>query len=335
MNEPDVLISLPRLDVQHVNAISGPFTWGFPAPNAFLGFAHALERRLGGRDVVAVRGVGIICHRFKAQIHRPSGRYHQVFGLTRNPVTKEGGAAPFVEEGRAHINVTLLLAAETDQDAEELTPSLEEIVPTMRIAGGSIVPRMQIKPNSAARNTTGLGIQVAEWPELQTAQDRVFRRLRRQLLPGFALVHRPDRLQEHMTERQSNGEPATALEALLGLCAVHYAPDETDPERVKHSGWTIRRVSPGWLVPLPIGYAGLSELHPPGTVINARDPHEPFRFVESLYSLGEWISPLRVPVLEALLWHFKTDSENGLYRSSNNYADYLATSPLIDEQGES
>ena len=40
------LLILPRLQVQNANAVSGPLTWGFPAPTAFTGFAHALDRRL-------------------------------------------------------------------------------------------------------------------------------------------------------------------------------------------------------------------------------------------------------------------------------------------------
>ena len=40
------LLILPRLQIQNANAISGPLTWGFPAPTAFTGFVHALERRL-------------------------------------------------------------------------------------------------------------------------------------------------------------------------------------------------------------------------------------------------------------------------------------------------
>ena len=46
---PDGLLLLPHLRVQNANAISSPLTWGFPAPTAFLGFVHALERRLLGR----------------------------------------------------------------------------------------------------------------------------------------------------------------------------------------------------------------------------------------------------------------------------------------------
>ena len=54
--QPAGLLVLPRLKVQNANAISSPLTWGFPPPSAFLGFAHALERRLSARhEHLAVR----------------------------------------------------------------------------------------------------------------------------------------------------------------------------------------------------------------------------------------------------------------------------------------
>ncbi|MDP0953515.1 type I-F CRISPR-associated protein Csy2, partial [Klebsiella pneumoniae] len=45
MSEPDTLLVLPRLRIQNANAISGVFTWGFPAMTAFVGMMHALERK--------------------------------------------------------------------------------------------------------------------------------------------------------------------------------------------------------------------------------------------------------------------------------------------------
>jgi CRISPR-associated protein Csy2 len=91
--------------------------------------------------------------------------------------------------------------------------------------------------------------------------------------------------------------------------------------------WEIRR-KPGWLVPLPIGYAGISPLYAPGEVANSRDDSTPFRFVESLYSLGQWISPHRLDTIEQLLWTQESDPEAGLYRCRNRYAESLAASPV-------
>ena len=86
--------------------------------------------------------------------------------------------------------------------------------------------------------------------------------------------------------------------------------------------WAVRR-KPGWLVPLPVGYAGISPLYAPGEVDNMRDSTSPFRFVESLYSLGQWISPHRLDSLQQLLWTQESAADTGIYRCINRYSDTL------------
>ena len=74
---------------------------------------------------------------------------------------------------------------------------------------------------------------------------------------------------------------------------------------------------------MPVGYGALSPLYPAGSVANARDAHTPFRFVESLYSLGEWVSPHRLHDVAQLLWYADDDTASGLYRCRNDYAATL------------
>ena len=72
---------------------------------------------------------------------------------------------------------------------------------------------------------------------------------------------------------------------------------------------------------------------------NARDASVPMRFVESVYALGEWISPHRLTHLAQLLWHAEADEAQGLYRCRNGYQpakseDAGATAtPNTDERG--
>ena len=86
--------------------------------------------------------------------------------------------------------------------------------------------------------------------------------------------------------------------------------------------WQAQK-SPGWVVPIPVGYGALSPRYTPGTVTNARDAATDFRFVESLYSLGQWISPHRLRGPRDLLWYPTSDPENGLYRLRNDYQPSL------------
>lgn len=97
VTDPEALLLLPRLSIQNANAISSPLTWGFPSPGAFTGFVHALQRRVGISLDIELDGVGIVCHRFEAQISQPAGKRTKVFNLTRNPLNRDGSTAAIVE----------------------------------------------------------------------------------------------------------------------------------------------------------------------------------------------------------------------------------------------
>ena len=321
------LLILPRLQVQNANAISGPLTWGFPAPTAFTGFAHALDRRLTGCFSDAsgelregFGGVGIVCHGFQPQTTQTAGRRTQVFGLTRNPFNAgwkkfEDKPAALVEEGRCHLEVTLIVIVKDsfgEYDGGEFARAAHRVAQGMRLAGGSVLP-------------SRYGARYEAWwqvlPDDLDGQNDRFRKLRRRLLPGYALVQREDLLAERLAEMRAHKPGATALDALLDLSRLNIEPVGADPAAPQETLWQVRK-RPGWLVPLPIGYAGISPVYPPGAVDNARDGSTPFRFVESLYSLGEWMGPHRLTHLPQLFWHTDADTENGLYRCVNAYADF-------------
>lgn len=322
MSDISALILLPRLKVQNANAISGPLTWGFPSPTAFTGFVHALERKFSAELKDGFAGVGIVCHHFDPQVSQPPGRRTQVFRLTRNPVGKDGGTLALVEEGRAHMEVSLVIAVKDYKEKSKgdyFAEDLHHAAQGMRLAGGSLL------------HQEGKRYQAQWWPLAGDAEGdaAVFRKLRRRLLPGFALVQRADLLAGHLAELRQTRPESNALDALLDLSRLNIEPvvsQSNDAETVK---WEIRR-KPGWLVPLPIGYAGISPLYVPGEVENARDCTTPFRFVESLYSLGQWISPHRLDGLNQLLWTQewtqKSDADNGIYRCINRYAESFPAS---------
>ncbi len=325
------LLVLPHRRIQNANAISGPLTWGFPAPTAFTGFAHALQRRLSALPTSddahleqGFSGIGIICHHSEAQVAQPAGKGTQVFRLTRNPLFAgwkkfEDKIAALVEEGRIHLEVTLVIAVKDylpPTRGEIWAAAVAEIVQGMRLAGGSFLPAATDERSRA------------QWHGLSNTQDehdRLFRRLRQRWLPGFALVQRDDLLLEHLAALRAQHPEANTLDALLDLCRLNFEPgvpvDGGPPEQVN---WQVRKHA-GWLVPLPIGYAGLSPLYAPGTVAHARDVTTPLRFVESLYTLGEWRGPHRLQHLEQLLWHSEAEPENGLYACRNHFSTCQST----------
>ena len=326
----EALLLLPRLRVQNANAVSSPMTWGFPAPSALTGFVHALERRLtfmGKR--LSFGGVGVICHQFDPQVFQPPGRRTQVFCLTRNPLNKEGKTSAIVEEGRAHLEISLVLSVSggdcpfNEEECKTLASQVLACAEGMRLAGGSVLPH-QARAKYPA--------QWVGWPTLLVDQQMVWRKLRRHLMPGFVLVSRERLLAQHLCSLQQVQPQANALDALLDLCRLNIAPEaavKTEPDSTPESdltpapspvSWDVRRRYPGWLVPVPVGYAAISPLYEPGTVKNARDETQPFRFVESVLSLGEWVSPHRIAQVTDLLWHHDAQPDAGLYRVHNPYS---------------
>lgn len=319
---PDIraLLLLKRLRVQNANAISGPLSWGFPAPSAFTGFAHALQRRLSATMNITFGGVGIICHRFDPQVFEPPGRRTKVFRLTRNPLNKKGEPPAFVEEGRAHMEVSLLMeiSGELGNKTRQQRTACEvlQYAQGMRLAGGSILPRSMTNDESDYRHNP----EVWDLPDTLQERREAFRKMRRRLLPGFALIDREDLLHAHLAALRIDRPEATAVDALLDLCRLNIEPS-VDPDKPDEASWSVRS-APGWLVPVPVGYRALSKLYAPGEVENARDEETPFRFVESLYSVGEWVGPHRLDDPEQLLWRHEACPETGVYRCTNHFSAF-------------
>jgi len=327
----EAVLLLPRLRVQNANAISSPLTWGFPPPSAFTGFVHALQRRLNAQGLdLRFGSVGIVCHQFEPQTYQPPGRYTQVFSLTRNPLDKDGNTQAIVEEGRTHLEVSLVITVSGDgcplEESEQIALAAQVLdqAEGMRLAGGSILPHPQRRKYAA---------RWMDWPTNKQDQASAFAQLRPRLAPGFVLVSRAQLLADHLTAMQQAPSEATALDALLDLCALHHSPpastdstasadvpeDDSDAAQSARE-WTVSRREPSWLVPLPVGYAAISPLYAPGDVKNARDNDTPFRFVESVLSLGEWRGPHRVKALTDMLWVHDAQPEAGLYLTHNGPA---------------
>lgn len=322
----DRLLVLPHLQVQNANAVSSPLTHGFPSITAFLGLMWALERktRKAGLDI-RFKAVGVVCHAHQEQVAK--GSFINWLSLTRNPIGRreqkklisEDGKADvpaFVEEGRIHLQLSLVFAVRCErwsrepERQEQDVATVANLLAGMRIAGGSLLaPRQAWRYRYRPQLVDMSG----------TDEDRAakFRRLCLRLLPGFTLVARDDLIDKRLAELQVTQPSATRLDAWLSLSRINwrYGPDGASGK----GEWTHDRGGLGWVVPIPVGYGAISDLHAPGTVANARDADTPFRFVESLYSAGQWVSPHRIKHPGQLLWYADSRPEQGLYRCRNDY----------------
>ncbi len=71
------LLLIPHLQIHNANAMSSPYTIGFPAMTAWLGGVHALQRHLRqqGLTDIELTGAAISCHRFDLQTHKGQGDF--------------------------------------------------------------------------------------------------------------------------------------------------------------------------------------------------------------------------------------------------------------------
>lgn len=321
------LLVLPHLHVQNANAVSSPLTHGFPSMTAFLGLMWALERklRLAGLDLNLV-GVGAVCHDYDEQV--TENGFVKSFRLTRNPIGKDGKTAAIVEEGRIHLELSLVIAVSSERwirdpdasDAESMI--IAEQLASMRIAGGSVKP----PANPLRHRYKPWTLDLTGNEEDRSAQ---FRKARMRLLPGFSLVARDDLIDLQLSKLQSSNAQATSLDAWLSLSRVNWKYHAPADESSK-GDWRHDRTH-GWIVPIPVGYGALGEVHAAGTVANARDATTPFRFVESLYSIGQWVSPHRIDTPQQLLWYPESKPDIGYYRCRNDFVLTSDTTALLHD----
>ena len=198
---------------------------------------------------------------------------------------------------------------------------IADLLAGMRLAGGSVTPPAH--PERSRYHPV-----VVDLTGTEDQRAIVFRQARMRLLPGFALVARDDLLDTRQAELSEASPGTSRLEAWLSLASTnwHYDAKADDGK----GAWRHDREGGGWIVPIPVGYGALGDLQPAGSVARARDASTPFRFVESLYSVGEWISPHRLRVPEQLLWYPDSQPGRGLYRCRNDYRPADATLPAYD-----
>lgn len=289
-------ILIPHLKIHNANAMSSPYSIGFPAMTAWLGAVHALQRKLqaqGFTDLTLDR-VAVSCHHFELQTYKGRGDYvHSIIG-TANPLDKDGSRPAFIEEARCHLEVSLLIECQNlDIDPDEIQAFLEQLqnyVLQMKFASGDV---FAVK-----------GCEQIKFDEYAD-QNAVLKPILNKLMLGHVLIERRDLVITSMSEGKD------ALDAILDYLKVSYSSTlDEDGEVV----WSANRKSSGWIVPIAIGFQGISEL---GQATNQRDFKTQHRFAESVITLGEFVMPYRIRNIDQMLWQYKVDLEQNLYLCQN------------------
>lgn len=282
------ILLIPHIQIHNANALSSPYTIGFPAMTAWLGAVHALQRQLKTRDDdfedLDFKGVGVVCHDINLQTYKGYSDYTYSIVGTGNPLDKSGNRPSFIEEARCHLTISLVVEYKSGCVADDLTEHVDQLIAgKLKFAGGDVItakPSVTFEINSENR---------AQFLS--------------RLMPGFCLVERRDLMQQAMTEEQD------AIDALLDYLTIHHHYNEDK------NAWESNRKIKGWIIPIATGFHAISDL---GFAENQRDPDTPHRFAESIITLGEFIMPYRIDDLDNMLWHYHADLENNLYLCQQN-----------------
>lgn len=285
------VILLPHIKVHNANALSSPYTIGFPAMTAWLGAVHALQRKLNqnGYENLKFMSVAVVSHDCNLQAYKGADDYVYSIIATGNPLDKDGNRSAFIEEARCHLDASILI------ECDGLPFNQEEILNALtnhmhagwKIAGGDI-----------------LGFLKPDIYKIDNEMDH--KKLMRKLMPGYVLIER----RELMIEAMQSG--MDALDAMLEFVKVKHCSETDENGDVR---WSASRSASGWIVPIATGFHGVTDI---AKAQNQRDANTPHRFAEAVVTLGEFKMAYRIKNLDDMLWRYHVDLSNSLYLCQQN-----------------
>jgi CRISPR-associated protein Csy2 len=293
-----------KVKIENANAISSPMTYGMPSITGFLGAFHALSRKVSSDENLqdlSLGGVLIACHDCTPKVYRPNPYSNYTFNQTRNPIKKDGSTASIIEEGKCNLTMSFVVEilaenATDDTTNDYLAKKCEQWIQQQRIAGGSVMGLARFD-----------AVSFIEYSKIEEIIPR--------LMPAFVLMDASDNFSELINIAKDKNPDSTPLDVLLDVATLHHVPELQPNGSIK---WLTQSVKTGygWLVPMPIGYQGISEPFDVGVMQEVRNPEYPSQYVECVYGLGRWLYPHHLKgdykILSAF-WRYQQDVENNLF----------------------
>lgn len=307
------ILLVPRIEIINANALSSPFTIGFPAMTAWMGAVHALQRKLndkGYKDLV-FEGAGVVNHHFDLQVNdEQSDRNLKL--MKRAPTSRDekdtlnkGDPARFVPEAKCHLTVSL--AVEVKQlgfnDTQKFVQDVRNsVLGAMKMAGGDVInlqePRLVFIDEKADQDTSSLMNDLMPGQALIERRDLVIEGMEQGLdaidaVMDYLVIHHQSHLQKIENKNKKSSDDKEKDKTDKGQ--EEQAPEEPKLKVV----WTKNRKARGWIVPVACGF---QQLTTPSLQNNQRDRTTPHAFAESIVTLGEFIAPYKLKTLKDLLW---------------------------------
>jgi len=323
---------LSHIDVQNANSIAG-LTWGFPAITHFLGFTHALSRKISakynGEYDTELVGCAVISNRFHNKVYQPKAYADFEFLQSKNPpvlAKHKKASPPIIEEGKMNLTVSLVIELSkqlslTSDELKDFERNVVELCNSMRLAGGII---LKIKHTKLLSGST------------EKQKKNMLMRIKRMTMPGFVLLDKSEYLEEYYQALQAefkasnNPNLPQLFDAWLDFSALKYkahpqlAKDQTEPDENTPAEWKyVPKPKTGYLVPLMTGYKAISELYEPEDVLNTRYNSNDKStintcFVEAVHSVGEWKGMHGIKQLNNIIWRYQHDGQWYLCRQERS-----------------
>ncbi|AOT10857.1 type I-F CRISPR-associated protein Csy2 [Pseudoalteromonas luteoviolacea] len=310
---------LSKIEVQNANAIAG-FTWGFPAITQFLGFTHALSRKISvnyqGTYNTEFVGCMVISNKVSNKVYQPKPYADFEFLQSKNPpvlAKHKATSPPIIEEGKLNATVSLVLELSdplllTTDQVTELENKVKAMCLNMRIAGGSVLSIGQVKL-FRANNSQDESKQLSH--------------IKRLCMPGFVLKDQSEYLKKQTEKIAVENNESAPLAAWLDFSALkvtatpELAEGQTLTNDQTDATWQyLKKPFDGYLVPIMAGYKAIAQPLTKEEVIGLRvkpDPEDQdikaVNFVEAVHSVAEWLSMHKVTRLSEYIWRYNQDGE--------------------------
>lgn len=310
---------LSKIELQNANTIAG-FTWGFPAITQFLGFTHALSRKISvnyeGTFNTEFNGCMVVANKVSNKVYQPKPYADFEFLQSKNPpvlAKHKAASPPIIEEGKVNATISLVLELShsllltTDQVAE-FENKVKAMCCNMRIAGGSVLSIGNVKLFLA--NT-------------EQDESKQLTHIKRLCMPGFVLKDQSEYLKKHTEKLAAENSESAPLAAWLDFSALkvastpELAEGQTLPNDQTDAKWQyLKKPFDGYLVPIMAGYKAIAQPLTKEEVLGLRvkpDPEDQdvkaVTFVEAVHTVAEWLSMHKVAQLSDYIWHYHQDGE--------------------------
>lgn len=276
---------IKNIKVINANAYNG-IVVGFPPVTAFAGMVHALQRKLScKKQEINFRYFGVFSNKCYIKALKSPHRGNKYVPSFASPIIgtekewRTDLAPGFTYQANVDMDVSLLLEIGAEmplEDVNNFKTNVRNNLMLLRMAGGTILDIGEI--------------EYLVYDSTDLSSDS---KLKKSLAGSYALISRVELL---------DGDEKDKLDIMISALKM-----TQDAESGKYT-----RKHEGWIVPIGIGFRAIA---PIGRVKNQRDPNIDHRFVEPVYTLGEFKYTANMGNITESLWHY--DYDGVLYLCKN------------------